>query len=113
MSGILKQLHWLPSEIRPYFKLLCYVYKSIHDLAPAYLSELIVVRREYDLSLSVPRCAGKSGDRAFSTAGPRLWNALPADLRLTTTLDKFKSQLKHLFFSSFDQYKQKVNIYRS
>ena len=113
VSGILKQLHWLPSEARTYFKLLCYVYKCIHDLAPSYLSELIVVRRYHDLSLSVPRCSGKSGDRAFSTAGPRLWNALPADLRLTTTLDKFKSQLKHLFFSSFDQYKQKVNIYRS
>ena len=112
VSGILKQLHWLPSETRPYFKLLCYVYKSIHDLAPAYLSELIVVRREYDLSLSVPRCAGKSGDRAFSTAGPRLWNALPADIRLITTLDKFKSQLKQFLFTHFQQYKQRVNIYR-
>lgn len=113
VSGILKELHWLPSEARTYFKLLCYVYKCIHDLAPTYLSELITVRRYHDLSLAVPRCSFKIGDRAFSTAGPRLWNALPVDLRLITTLDKFKAQLKHLLFCSFQKYKFQVNVYRS
>ena len=39
VSGILKELHWLPCEVRTYFKVLCYVFKCIHGLAPLYLSE--------------------------------------------------------------------------
>ena len=113
VSGILRELHWLPTEARTYFKLLCCVFKCLHNLAPSYLCELIHVRREFDLSLIVPRCSSKIGERAFSIAGPRLWNALPVEIRQLQTLDTFKSQLKHLFFSSFQHYKLKINIYRS
>ena len=113
VTGILRELHWLPSEARPYFKVLCYVYKCLHDLAPSYLSDLILVRRDDDCTLSVPRCSSQIGDRAFSVAGPRLWNALPVDIRTINNLDRFKSQLKHLLFSSFQQYKFKINVYRS
>ena len=113
VSGILKELHWLPTEVRTYFKLLCCVFKCLHDLAPSYLSELINIRREYDLSLIVPRCASRVGDRAFSVSGPRLWNALPVEIRQLSTLGKFKSQLKHLFFSSFQHYKLKINVFRT
>ena len=113
VTGILRELHWLPSEARTYFKILCYVFKCLHDLAPSYLSELIVIRRDHDLSLIVPRTKSKTGDRAFSCAGPRLWNALPVDIRKVGTVDRFKALLKHLFFSSFTQFKLKVNIYRS
>ena len=113
VSGILQELHWLPSESRTYFKILCYVFKCIHGLAPTYLSDLIVISRNSNLHLKVPRCRSKIGDRAFSVAGPRLWNALPVDLRLVDTVERFKSKLKHLFFSSFQEYKFKINIYRS
>ena len=113
VSGILQELHWLPSESRTYFKILCYVFKCIHGLAPTYLSDLIVISRDSNLYLKVPRCQSKIGDRAFSVAGPRLWNALPVDLRLVDTVERFKSKLKHLFFSSFQEYKFQINIYRS
>lgn len=113
VSGILRELHWLPSEARVYFKVLCYVFKSLHELAPSYLSELIHISRVNVLLLDVPRSRSKVGDRAFSRVGPRLWNALPKDIRLIESLDRFKSQLKHLLYSSFAQYKQKVNIYRT
>ena len=113
VSGILRELHWLPSEARVHFKILCYVFKCLHGLAPSYLSDLIVTRRVDGLYLDIPRSLTKIGERAFSRVGPRLWNALPNDVRLIENLDRFKSQLKHLLFSSFTQYKQKVNMYRS
>ena len=113
VSTLLRELHWLPSEARPYFKILCYVFKCIHDLAPSYLADLIVMRRGHDLSLAVPRCSSRIGDRAFSVAGPRLWNALPVNIRQIKTLETFKTQLKHHLFSSFQHYKLKINIYRS
>ena len=113
VSGLLRELHWLPAEARTYFKILCYVFKCMHDLAPKYLTELINVQRDHDLTLAVPRCHSKMGERAFSIAGPRLWNALPTNIRHINTLDTFKSQIKHQLFSSFQQFKSKVNIYRS
>ena len=113
VTGILRELHWLPSEARIIFKILCYVFKCLHDLAPVYLTELISIRRDHTLELVVPRTRSKAGDRAFACAGPRLWNALPVDIRKTGSLDCFKSHLKHFFFSSFTQFKLQVDMYRN
>ena len=38
------------------------------------------------------------GDRAFSVFGPQMWNMLPKDVRLSTSVTSFKTALKtHLF----------------
>jgi hypothetical protein len=39
---LLHQLHWLPIRMRIQFKILVYVYKCRHSLAPEYLNELIL-----------------------------------------------------------------------
>ena len=72
MSGILQELHWLPCEARTYFKILCYVFKCLHDLAPSYLSELLQIKQQQELTLCAPRTLTSYGDRAFSSIGPRL-----------------------------------------
>ena len=42
------------------------------------------------------------GDRAFSVAGPILWNNLPNNLRTCESLDSFKGMLKtHLFKEAY------------
>jgi len=44
------------------------------------------------------------GDRAFSVAAPRLWNALPLCIRSASSLSVFKSKLKtHLFELAYIQ----------
>jgi len=43
------------------------------------------------------------GDHALSVAGPRTWNALPADIRCAPSLDTFKKRLKtHLFSAAYE-----------
>ena len=47
------------------------------------------------------------GDRAFLVAAPKLWNSLPASIRITSSLDAFKRKTKtylfhDAFYSSFD-----------
>ena len=38
------------------------------------------------------------GDPAFSMFGPKMWNMLPKDVRLSTSVTSFKTALKtHLF----------------
>ena len=87
-------------------KIVLITYKSINDMAPEYLSELVSIRKSYrklrsssQILLRVPVSRLKSyGDCAFSVAAPTLWNRLPADIRNASSLENFKSVLKtHLF----------------
>ena len=48
---------------------------------------------------SVPRTRTKFGDRAFSVAGPVVWNSLSAAVRHADSLHSFKLRLKLHFFS--------------
>ena len=41
ISPILKQLHWLPIHKRCQFKILVFVYKSLHTSAPSYQCKLL------------------------------------------------------------------------
>jgi hypothetical protein len=86
----LMQLHWLPVKYRSHFKLLLYVFKSLHDKAPTYLEELILpytpgrsLRSENEGILQQPRDVRTKtyGERRFDRAGATLWNDLPIHLR--------------------------------
>ena len=109
ISPVLQRLHWLPVRYRIQFKLLLLTWKALHDMAPSYICELInlhVPSRQLRSSnkrlLNVPRTFSSHGDRAFCSSAPKLWNSLPADLRLCDSLDMFKKTLKtHLFKTAF------------
>ena len=106
ISPVLASLHWLPVCLRIDFKILLITFKALHDLAPAYISELLVpyvasrsLRSSGSrlLVLPVSRLITK-GDRAFSIRAPKLWNELPEEIRLTESLPIFKSLLKTHFY---------------
>ncbi|PIK40848.1 hypothetical protein BSL78_22278 [Apostichopus japonicus] len=88
--SILHSLHWLPVEFRIKFKVLLLVYKCIHGMAPGYLSDDLsfqvntryTLRSSNTLTLTLPRTKLKTyGDRAFPSAGPKLWNGLPISVQ--------------------------------
>ena len=108
ISPILKELHWLPIKQRIKYKIILLVFKSLNKLAPPYLSDKLVTKPENGLRSSnqnlliVPRKNLKSyGDRSFCTAGPKLWNSLPRNMRQMTALElePFKAQLKTYLFN--------------
>ena len=109
ISPVLFKLHWLPVKFRIQFKLILLVYKALNGLAPKYLSDKLSVISNKKLRssdhklLAIPRTRTKTyGDRSFSVAGPRLWNNLPKQLRLCSSVDVFKKDLKtHLFRNAF------------
>ncbi len=43
VSPVLASLHWLPVHFRVQFKVLLYVFKALHGLAPEYISDMIQV----------------------------------------------------------------------
>ena len=94
-------------DFRIKYKTLLYVFKAVHGIAPAYVSELIALHqaprslRSNNKSLiSVPRSHLKlKGDQAFAVVGPRLWNSLPLELRDITSLNVFEVSVKNYFLS--------------
>ena len=109
ITPFIYELHWLPIKYRIEFKILLITFKILIFLAPTYLSSLISLRlpSKYNLRnssdnllLSYPRFKSKAtlGDRSFTCAAPKLWNALPFDVRSDSTVSIFKGKLKtHLF----------------
>lgn len=109
ITPVLRELHWLPVRHRISYKILVLVYQCIHKMAPVYLQELIQVyapsrhlRSANQLLLKVPRVRYRSSERAFTVAGPALWNDLPVDVRQSSSLLTFKRRLKtHLFKTAY------------
>jgi len=54
---------------------------------------------EYVTDYIVPRTRTKFGDRAFSVAGPTVWNSMPESVRSAETLASFKRKLKRYLFN--------------
>ena len=90
---LLLEFHWLPLEHR-IFKLLLLVFKSLNNLAPLYINELLHrycpsrnLRSTNQGLLVIPRSNQRTyGDRAFSVAAPKLWNAQPISVKQSSTL---------------------------
>ena len=113
ITPLLIKLHWLPIQSRIVFKILLLTFKILHGTAPTYLDSLISLKPQscYNLrsscdTLLLMQPSFKSkvtlGDRSFSCAAPKLWNALPFEVRDSKSLDIFKSRLKtHLFRLAF------------
>ena len=57
--------------------------------------------RSADTTMFVqPRIRTKFEERAFSHAGPAVWNSLPDELREAPTFNSFKRNLKTYLFST-------------
>ena len=54
----------------------------------------------------------KYGKRTFDYAAPRLWNALPLEVRTEEDIDKFKRQIKTLLFDGTEELKQRASMYK-
>jgi len=93
------------------FKIAVLVFQCLAGQAPSYLSDDCQPvsdsrprrLRSSDSLSCVVRCAHNTyGDRCFPTAGPRVWNSLPAELQQCSSLRQFKRCLKTFLFGSWD-----------
>ena len=107
-----KELHWLPIEARPVFKILCYTYKAIHGNLPDYMCDLVSVYNPKRCGLrsgnssikrlcTVKANSAKYGYMCYSLAAPALWNPLPEDIRSAETFVTFKKSLKTFLFKKY------------
>ena len=112
ISPSLKALHWLKIPYRIKYKILVITFKCIKGSAPEYLIDALKLRHNKQLrsdtagKLQIPvRCKlSLTLHGCFVQVAPRLWNALPQNLRNTNlSIELFKSGLKtHLFQLCYD-----------
>lgn len=111
ITPVLINLHWLPVDHRILYKILLYVFKCLNNLAPGYLTELVIpynptraLRSETANLLTVPSVRTKTyGERRFDKAASTLWNNLPSQLRNAKNIECFKRLLKtHLFRQAYN-----------
>ena len=93
-APLLKNFNWLQIHMYIQFKILVYVYKCRHTLAPEYLSDLVLplpvkyaTRSLFDtFLLHIPKTKTVAGDSAIHAAAPRLWSKLPRNIREAPTI---------------------------
>ena len=90
------------------FTIVIIVHKSVNNIAPIYISELLKVYtasrnlRSSNISLlKEPTSKRTWGDRSFSVAAPTLWNHLSTKLKSCHSITRFKSLLKTHLMSQF------------
>ena len=102
------ELHCLPFKQRIHFKILLFAFKAIHGIAPTYIQNLVSLKSQGTnnlrlsggilLASSTFRTKVALGDRSFQVGAPKLWNALPRELRDIPNLHNFKSNLNTYLF---------------
>ena len=108
ITPIRRRLHWLPVRYRIIFLKLEQNYKALNIQAPSYIKDLLkyknsgrVLRFSNKHSHDEPIAKLKTyGDRAYSVAAPKLWNKLPLDIRLSSAVTIFKTNLKTCLFTN-------------
>ena len=113
ITPILRRLHWLPVRYRVILKILLLTYKALNGQTPSDIKDLLkyrnsgrVLRSSNKHLLDEPVAKLKTYcDRAYAVAAPKLWNKLPLDIRLPSSVTVFKTKLRtYLFTNSFDLY---------
>ena len=102
-------LHWLSISSRIKFKILLLTFKCLYGQVPNNSIDLITIKKQSRYSLrsnesiflELPgiKTHPTLGDRAFQSAAPYLWNALPSAIPNMKTLDTFKTANKSHFFN--------------
>jgi hypothetical protein len=106
-SNMFKELNWLTFEDRCKYFTSIIVYKSLHNLTPSYIENMIrfVTNEKYNLrsttNLDVAHGKPRSNflKRSFHYSAMETWNEIPVSIRHSQTLFAFKNKLKKLFFS--------------
>ena len=116
-------LHWLSVEKRIVFKVLVIIYGCFKGTAPVLVSSLLQRKFPFstiedddfncDFDDRVFYPVRSIGRRAFVFYAPRMWNALPMEIRSSITKDVFKTKLKTYLWSSFDELMRNFNRYRN
>ena len=114
ISANIKELHWLRVDSRIIFKILLLVFKSVNGTSSKNIElelKSYNCREDDFLKLKLNFFKTKYGKRTFKYNAPRLWNALPLQIRTLDNIDKFKKMVKTMLIQDTDGFKAKAFKY--
>ena len=104
------EINWLPVNDRFDQNVLTHIFKQQNKLAPKYIDEIFtsadlcnIKTRSSSYKLIPPHCNKASGHNTISSLGPRLWNKLPSDIKLSNNPNSFKHKVKMHFFGVLEK----------
>ena len=115
-SEALKTLHWLNVEARITFKILLLVFKILKGQCSQNMGlcyKTFNGRDDDYLLLDTPIFKTAYGKRIFAYNGARLWNALPAAIRMEEDIEKYKKSVKTILFDGCAELKRKAFKYNA
>ena len=110
LSPVYEEMHWLHIEERIVFKICLIVHKCVWGRGPESYKEIIMISNPRTLKLVEKRFSSEYGKRAFSCAGPKIWNSLPLDIGAEVETELFKKKLKSLLMTKSDELYRMVNM---
>ena len=109
ITPILKQLRWMPVKDHLFYRDALLTFKCMNGMAPTNLCSRFIKRgtisgrstRNANI-LDIPRYKTATGQRSFLYRAVTIWNNLPSDIKLSSTMNIFKRKLiNHLLMSGF------------
>ncbi|XP_041464611.1 uncharacterized protein LOC121415475 [Lytechinus variegatus] len=99
------ELHWLPVRQRIAFKILLLVFKSLNHRSPEYIDNILIRRSQVrttrsssSIWLTQRLSKRRAGETSFPVIAAKLWNHLPAAVKMASSVEQFKKAIKsHLF----------------
>ena len=112
-----RKINWLPTKKRFEQCLLVNIYKFFNKIAPVYYDEMYypAVRGQFTRfsfqKLILPSQHTNRGLRTLGYLGPRLWNGVHSDLKLSSNANTFKHKIKEAFFARLQKEEDSPYIY--
>ena len=100
-AELFQQLGWMRFDERVIYRKATLMYKSLHNLAPTYLStkftytsdiHQVNLRSLTDSTLYVPKPNLEIYRKTFAFSGSKIWNTLPESVRGAPSLEAFKKR---------------------
>ena len=98
-----KEINWLPVRARFEQNVSTHIFKQQNKLAPKYMDEMFTSAYQWKIKtrsssnkLMQPHCNSESGYEAISSFGPKLWNKLPFDTKMSKNPNSFNISLRNI-----------------
>ena len=110
ITPILKQLCWMPVKDHLFYRDALFTFKCMNGMAPPtnlcsrFIKKGTISGRSTrnENKLDIPRYKTATGQRSFLYRAVTIWNNLPRDIKLSSSMSIFKRKLKnHLLTGRF------------
>ena len=111
LDTVISDFHWLKVEFRIMYKILLITHHCVYKNAPEAVAALVTISdSQRTIRLVETKYESSYGARAFSHAGPKLWNLLPNNICLQSDTEKFKKMLKTFLMTQGEEYLSRTKM---